>query len=357
MTVSQSYDQAEILILFREALGGSIGRASIGRGLIKPMLQWRVFGRSAQKAACALAPHSITKRRQLLLAAEWPDETSCREDCKAELRALKEYDSAVAGRCSWEYCAGFFDAEGHIKQQHGGASIVLTFDQKHAMVLRCLSSFFAEAMGVTATVGKQRSSYFGLSIFGLPLCKRILLHMLQAGLLCKEGQASLTVYLTSKNAERVSKQLAQLTGNQAYGRRHDEAGRQRARHIQSLQSSIRNMRRRGNLRDVEVKEAELEVLRHEHSHLKARLENLQLLEQMQRIWRMHDQSISPRWKAAETRREKDALIILHRSSAAVDPKQTSTSSQLCINGSCKLYISAGPGAGRALNSSGEFLMQ
>ena len=45
---------------------------------------------------------------------QWPAAKSHREQCKAELRALKEYDSAVAGPCSWEYLAGFFDAEGSI---------------------------------------------------------------------------------------------------------------------------------------------------------------------------------------------------------------------------------------------------
>ena len=74
-------------------------------------------GQSARNAAQLLAPHSITKQQQLLLAAEWPDARSRREECKTELRALKESRlGRLTGLCSWEYFAGFFDAEGYIHQ-------------------------------------------------------------------------------------------------------------------------------------------------------------------------------------------------------------------------------------------------
>ena len=130
LVIGQSFDQAEVLVLFYETFGGSITLHRGGLGLNKPVLAWRACGQSARAAAQFLMPYSITKQKQLLLAAEWPVARSRREECKAELRALKKYDSAVSGRCSWEYCAGFFDAEGCISQQRGGASLVLWLSAK-----------------------------------------------------------------------------------------------------------------------------------------------------------------------------------------------------------------------------------
>ena len=154
LNVGQSFDQAEILMLFHETFGGSITLQFRGRGLQKPVLQWRAYGQSARNAAQLLAPPSFTKQRQLLLAAQWPEAKPDREESKAELRALKEYDSAVAGPCRWEYCAGFFDAEGYIKQPLGGVSLLLQIKQKHPRVLECLREFLAQSLGKDATVGK-----------------------------------------------------------------------------------------------------------------------------------------------------------------------------------------------------------
>ena len=90
LLVSQSCDQAEVLMLFREAFDGSIALDHGGVGLVKPSLQWRAQGDSARRAAQLLAPHSITKRKQLLIAARWPKTKSRREDRKAELAQAEE---------------------------------------------------------------------------------------------------------------------------------------------------------------------------------------------------------------------------------------------------------------------------
>ena len=97
LQVTQSFDRAEILMLLRETLGGSILLHKNGLGLWKPSLVWVLCGQAARRGASLLLPHSITKKKQLLLAAQWPDTKSGREDSKAELRNLKEFDSAVAG--------------------------------------------------------------------------------------------------------------------------------------------------------------------------------------------------------------------------------------------------------------------
>ena len=163
--VSQSFDQAEILMIFRATFGGSITREHGGMGLRKPALRWCVWGQAARRAALLLAPHSITKQQQLVLAAQWPDAKSLqREKFKAKLGALKKYDSAVAGPCSWEYFAGFFDAEGYIEQPHGGNALVLKIAQKHPQVLRCIRSFLARSLGINASCKARRLSAFTLGL-------------------------------------------------------------------------------------------------------------------------------------------------------------------------------------------------
>lgn len=185
--VSQSFDQAVILMLLRDTFGGSIRLAKNGVGLRKPVLGWTVCGQSARRAASLLAPRSITKQKQLLIAARWPDSTSGREDGKAELRDLKSYDSAVVVPCSWEYCAGFFDAEGYIHCRHG-ATLFLEIAQKHPQVLMCLRKFFCETSGLGATL-QAADHVHRLTVYGLLGCKRILQQMLHAGLLCKAKRA------------------------------------------------------------------------------------------------------------------------------------------------------------------------
>ena len=288
LSIGQSFDQAEVLMLFYETFGGSIVLQSSGLGLRKPMLRWTACGaQSARNAAQLLAPRSMTKQRQLLLADQWPEAQSRREECKAELRALKEYDSAVPGPSSWEYCAGFFDAEGYIRQLRGGASLVLEIAQKHPQVLLCLRELFAQSLGKEPTVAKSRESLHALWVCGLASCKQILQHLLAAGLLCKVKQAELAVGLTCENASQVDAELGHLTGNQMFGKKLDASGRERAKKISAAQSQAAYLRKRGLLTEAFAKMSEVKVLREEHELLKARLENQQLAEYAGRLQDLH----------------------------------------------------------------------
>ncbi|CAE7411005.1 unnamed protein product, partial [Symbiodinium microadriaticum] len=289
LKVGQSYDQAEVLMLLREAFGGSIVRECDGIGLRKPVLRWLACGQSARRAAELLAPHSITKQKQLLLAGQWPETKSRREDCKAKLRALKNYDSAVAGLCSWSYCAGFFDAEGCIVQQHGGASLVLAIGQKHPQVLKCLRDFLSRSVGMDASLRKSGTNLHLLSIYGLSTCKRVLRHMLGAGLVCKAQQAEVALRLTKQNAGQVCARLTCLTGNQEFGRKLDTAGQERAREIKRQAAYLK---RPGRMTEAEAKLREVALLRQEHEALKARHENQQSLEYLGKLQWLHENS----WK-------------------------------------------------------------
>ena len=288
--VSQSFDQAEVLMRLLETFGGSIVRERNGMGLHKPVLRWIAYGQSARRAASLLAPFSITKRKQLLLAAEWPEERSHREDCKAELRALKEYDSAVAGPCSWEYCAGFFDAEGHIAQPKAGVCLDLRIEQKHPQVLKCLSEFLAGSIGIDSRVSLARNEpcLHRLWITSLLNCKQMLERMLEAGLLCKAKQAKLVLGLTPENALQVKAELACLTGNQAYGKSLDASGRDRAKAIKALREQARKMARCQELHKAEAILRKAEALKSEHELSKALHENAQLLKYCHGIEYLHD---------------------------------------------------------------------
>ena len=290
LSIAQSFDQAEVLMLFHEAFGGSITRARSGMGLWKPLLQWVAYGQSARNAAQLLAAQSITKQKQLLLAAQWPETKSARQDCKTELRALKKCDSAVAGQCSWEYCAGFFDAEGYIQQQKGGASLSLHIKQKHPRVLECLRVFLARSLGKDATMTKSGGSAHALSVYGLTSCKQVLQHLLAAGLLRKAEQAELVLGLTAETAAQVHAELGHLSGNQAFGRRLDTAGLARARKISATRGQAARFRNGGQLAEATAKLREVEVLKKEHDLLNACRENQQLVEYMRKVQSLHSNS-------------------------------------------------------------------
>ena len=290
LQVSQSFDKAEVLMLLRETFGGGIGLERNGMGLRKPSLRWAASGQSARRAASLLAPYSIAKRKQLILAAEWPETLSHREHCKAELKALKEYDSAVTGPCSWEYCAGFFDAEGYIGQLKQGVSLAVEIRQKHPQVLNCFRDFLAGSIGIDAKVALvgHMPCVHRLFVTRLLDCKQMLQCMLQAGLLCKAKRAKLALGLTPENALQVNAELACLTGNQMYGKGLDASGVDRAKTIAALNRQARTMARCQELHKAEVMLRKVEALQSEHVLLKALKENAQLLDYCRGIEYLHD---------------------------------------------------------------------
>ena len=282
--VSQSFDKPAILMLFCDVFGGSIVVESQGFGLRKPSLAWRVHGSMARRGAKLLVAHSIGKRKQLQVAAAWPEGKFCREDAKAQLQELKKYDSAVPSACTWEYCTGLFDADGHIQQQSGTTVLGLHVIQKFDTMLESVRAFWASALNVVPRICKERTrSCFRLSMFGTDSCKQGLREMLQAGLLCKAEQAELAIGLTNENAAEVRAQLGQMTGNQQFGKRLDEAGLHRFHRISALQRQFWYRRRKGKLHDAAARLEEIEMLKSEHNLLNARHENEQLLQYYQML--------------------------------------------------------------------------
>ena len=279
LVVNQTINQAAVLILFLEAFGGNISVEHHGVGLHQPILRWRVFGCNAARAARLLVPFSITKGQQLLLAASWPQGRFERHQCKEKLACLKQYDSAVAAHCSWEYIAGFFDAEGHVRAC-GQAQLSLHVFQKFGTVLACLKDSLAQGMRIDARM-YMYSYGCCLSMTRTSQCKQVLRALLPAGLLCKAEQANWAISMTRENASQVRAALRMHVGNQGFGKRLDEDGLRRSVKIVSARREAARLKCRGELDKVEVKLQEIECLKNEHQLLNACREN-QLLHQYMR---------------------------------------------------------------------------
>ncbi|CAE7656546.1 unnamed protein product, partial [Symbiodinium sp. CCMP2456] len=303
LKVDQSFVQPEILLLFRDTFGGSILRGRDGTGLIRPTFSWQVCGNMARRAAHLLSPHSIIKKRQLLLAATWPDEQADRQTATVELRSLKQHDSAVVGSCSWEYFTGFFDADGHVGQK-GRASLCLQLSQKHSTVLHCLQGFLQSECGVDAPILSHREEYM-LKISGTSTCKLLLHEMLQAGLICKAKQAETAIRLTLENCDDTRAALAAMVGNQRFGQRLDKAGVERAFKIRDLQRRVRCLMRRGEVQEAEAKLKKAADMKEAHQLLNAQQENRELLQYINwvqglqgNLWQVTDRGTSPHCLAA-----------------------------------------------------------
>ena len=275
LLVGQCFDRAEVLVLFRATFGGSITKLCDGTGLRRPVLRWRIRGPAVHRAAGILAQYSITKKKQLLLAAAWPQEASGRQESIAELCRLKRCDSAVVTTCSTEYFTGFFDAEGYICAA-GRSALQLRISQKFETVMHCLQEFLARDLGIrTAVTG---NTMFRLGIYNTSEAKQVLHTMLKVGMTCKADQAELAITLTEENSVQVRAKLAELVGNQSFGRRYDEAARARARKIKGMKKYHEKLDT-GQLREFDTLNMEHQILnaQHENQLLRKYIEKIQSL--------------------------------------------------------------------------------
>ena len=115
LTVGQAINRGSILIRFRQALGGGIYLCHNACGFRCAYLMWKVGGRSAQEAAKLLGSLPSMKQQQLRIAMQdTADRGNVADQLKA-LKILKQHDHTPDYiSFSWEYIAGFFDAEGCI---------------------------------------------------------------------------------------------------------------------------------------------------------------------------------------------------------------------------------------------------
>ena len=274
LEVGQSCDGAEVLMAFQAVFGGCVRRHRHGRGLVKPSLHWGLYGQDARHAAESLEPHSIVKKRQLQMAIDWPQQRTEREAWATELATLKRHDSALAGTLTWEYFAGFFDAEGCISAAAKSA-VHLRISQKYATVLKCLQGFLADEMGIDATLSGHLGG-FTLRVTKTCNSKQVLESMLHCGMIRKAESAKLALGLTLGNALQVRSAMADLTGNQQFGKRLDTAGVDRASKILSLRAQARRQSQRGQTEEAAALLQEVEILKSKHAWLNAQAEHVQL---------------------------------------------------------------------------------
>ncbi|CAE7346857.1 unnamed protein product [Symbiodinium sp. CCMP2592] len=100
--------------------------------------------------------------------------------------------------------------------------------------------------------------------------------MLECGMTRKTEQAELALELTPSSSVQVHASMAVLAGNQQFGRRLDQYGRNRAAEIKNLQTRERRARELGQLPKADALTEELARRKREHALLKAQNENAQL---------------------------------------------------------------------------------
>ena len=280
LSVSQSYDAADVLMIYQAAFGGGIHRTGYGKGLCKPAVQWQLRDPSGvASAAKLLAQHSITKKRQLQIAARWPDARAAQEASVAELRSLKRFDSAYKTACTWEYFTGFFDAEGCIGMNNK-SSLFLSLSQKYSSVLECLQDFLVCEMGIAPRI-RKKTAMNELLIYTTSTCQRILERMLASGMVRKRRQAELALDRKLYDSDDFRVALFGLAGNQRFGKRLDKAGVDRARDIRNASCRAARAENRGQLNEAKRILEEVEALKLEHETKNAERENLQLHAYMQ----------------------------------------------------------------------------
>ena len=289
--VGQSFDAAEVLLLFQSTFGGYIGRLHDGAGLRKPCLQWRVYGPAARRAAHLLLPFSIVKRKQLELAWNWPETKNEREQVSQQLSNLKQYDSSAEGPCSWEYFAGFFDAEGYVGLR-AKASLHLSVSQKHVTVLECLRRFLRSEMPHEFRIMHYMCKHT-LRIDTTSICKQVLQKFLGSGMLRKSDIAKLALDLTQENATTIRVSMSKLSGNQQFGKILDEAGLSRAQCILEMQQKAVRAGRNGHVQKAEELLIEVRRLKNEHVLLKAQLENSRLHEYTSALLSLQQEACVP----------------------------------------------------------------
>ena len=257
LSITQTESSSQVLLFFRNVLGGSIRRHSHTRGLQRPALQWELRGTAVKPTAALLCGSSSCKQLQLAIATAWPTEPAARDSCNAMMKWLKRAPPITAACPSWRYLAGFFDAEGCILLAHP-SYVRLEIRQKFPHVLYAIQSFLAEHC-FNCWVHAQPGSFL-LGMHSTGNCKAVLAKLVVSGLRVKREAARLALQVCVQNFHAVRSNLQQMVGNQARYQRLSLAGLERARQIKQQRDCLRNST---GLQSEKLK-SHLTVLREDH---------------------------------------------------------------------------------------------
>ena len=268
MRVSQSLQNAGILIRFIEAFGGSIALQGKGLGFSQPVLRWCATGETARNAAKVLYPYSAVKTPQLALALAWPSCPTERRRHVKELATLKQRSNVVNSQftMSWAYLAGFFDAEGCIGLRATSASLEFAISQKHASILRVASRFLQEDISCKVRWSlNPASGVHSIFVTDTRHVKLILLRMLEVGLFVKLASANIALALTASAHQELRQAMARSgKGFQALFSRLSPDGCQRAKTIAAVSQHVRRARKSADQAHLGRLEMQLAQLKHNH---------------------------------------------------------------------------------------------
>ena len=235
LRIGQNIDSAEILLMFRDKLGGGVTRQKDGTGLQKACLEWRACGPTMRHAAVLLSRVPSMKQQQLQIAAVGAPIQNARAKVAEQLKFFKRKDySPTSLSLTWPQFAGFFDAEGSISVRPYNVGLQLHLRQVNSCVLKHLVAFLHKN-GLEKWAFYEYNSSSRLSCADLPTAKRTLELLLSNGLLLKKMQAQLALSLSPSNHQQVRKDVMNLNGWQGRYIRLDEDGSLLAQKIQALQ--------------------------------------------------------------------------------------------------------------------------
>lgn len=271
LQIGQCADNGEALLKFQAAFGGVIYRSRIAQGSQRAVIVWAVGGKLAKQAATLLSSVPSAKRIQLRIAAEgMPSCRSARQNVDKELKRLKHEEPPGFAVESWSYVAGFFDAEGYIGVQVVRPQLVLEVSQKFEAVLSSLGEFIARQLGgqycKVLTWGSKQTSR--LQIGRTAVSKRVLMHLLDAGLVVKRPSAVIatSTIFTSENHFQTRDAMSKLSGNQSRYRRLDAAGCRRSHAIWATQQDKYRLLRLGNTRSAHELDQKIAQMKGAHLH-------------------------------------------------------------------------------------------
>ena len=231
----QSIDSAQVLLMFRDKLGGGIGKEKNGTGKCKAVLRWQAYSSTMHHAAVLLGRVPSMKQGELQIAAGAPIAKADRAKIAEQLKAFKRKDYSPTNlTITWPQFAGFFDAEGSVSVHHSYVALELRIVQANPCVLKHLLVFLH-------TNGLERWHLYGngkrseLCCTELATAKRTLELLLSSGLRLKKMQAKLALSLNASNHQQVRKEVMNLNGWQGRCSRLDEEGSLLAKRINALQ--------------------------------------------------------------------------------------------------------------------------
>ena len=261
LRITQSMDSAQILLLFRDKLGGGVSKKASGTGKTRATLRWQVSGSKMRHVAALLARIPSMKQAQLKIAAGGKIARPHRERIREQLFQMKQKDHIVKQlKCTWSYFAGFFDAKGSVTAKALSVALELQVTQPNPFVLERLLRLLHDGK-LDLWRLQNDGNCATLSCTDLATSKQTLKRLLDHGLLVKQKQAKLALSLNAANHKKVREAIMELNGWQKKYNRLDEEGVRRAKELKSLQ---RKMRKTSCTMEQEQLQDTIQVLREEH---------------------------------------------------------------------------------------------